>query len=254
MTVGRATHGVVTGKPQSIGGSVGSHDAAARGLVAIVEEACKIKKMSLRGASVAVQGFGNSGAAVARIFAEKKAKIVAISDTRGGVTNSRGIDPIKAFRYKERAATVVGMPGASRISHDDLLTMKCDILVPAALENAITLQNAEAVKARIVAEASNGPTTPHADEILARRGITVLPDILANAGGMTVSHFESMQNQQGLAWDVEEVNARLLKIMVRSFHEMVDTMRRHHVPPRAGAMILAVGRVSEALLVRGLFP
>jgi glutamate dehydrogenase (NAD(P)+) len=254
MTVGRATHGVVTGKPQSIGGSLGSHDAAARGLVAIVEEACKIKKMSLRGASVAVQGFGNSGAAVARIFAEKKAKIVAISDTRGGVTNSRGIDPIKAFRYKERAATVVGMPGASRISHDDLLTMKCDILVPAALENAITLQNAEAVKARIVAEASNGPTTPHADEILARRGITVLPDILANAGGMTVSHFESMQNQQGLAWDVEEVNARLQKIMVRSFHEMVDTMRRHHVPPRAGAMILAVGRVSEALLVRGLFP
>jgi glutamate dehydrogenase/leucine dehydrogenase len=254
MTVGRATHGVVTGKPQSIGGSLGSSDAAARGLVAIVEEACKLKKMSLRGASVAVQGFGNSGAAVARIFAEKKAKIVAISDTRGGVTNTRGIDPIKAIRYKERAATVVGMPGASRISHDELLTMKCDILVPAALENAITLHNAEAIKARIVAEASNGPTTPHADEILARRGITVLPDILANAGGVTVSHFESMQNQQGLAWDAEEVNARLLKIMVRSFHEMVDTMRKHHVPPRAGAMILAVGRVSEALLVRGLFP
>jgi glutamate dehydrogenase (NAD(P)+) len=254
MTVGRATHGVVTGKPQSIGGTVGSHDAAARGLVAIVEEACKLKKMSVRGASVAVQGFGNSGAAVARIFAEKKAKIVAISDTRGGVTNPRGIDPIKAIRYKERAATVVGMPGASRISHDELLTMKCDILVPAALENAITLHNAEAIKARIVAEASNGPTTPHADEILARRGITVLPDILANAGGLTVSHFESVQNQQGLAWDAEEVNARLQKIMVRSFHEMVDTMRKHHVPPRAGAMILAVGRVSEALLVRGLFP
>ena len=254
MTVGRAAHGVVTGKPQSIGGTVGSHDAAARGLVAIVEEACKLKKMSVRGASVAVQGFGNLGAAVARIFAEKKAKIVAISDTRGGVANPRGIDPIKAIRYKERAATVVGMPGASRISHDDLLTMKCDILVPAALENAITLHNAEAIKARIVAEASNGPTTPHADEILARRGITVLPDILANAGGVTVSHFESVQNRQGLAWDAEEVNARLHKIMVRSFHEMVDTMRKHHVPPRAGAMILAVGRVSEALLVRGLFP
>jgi glutamate dehydrogenase (NAD(P)+) len=254
MTVGRAAHGVVTGKPQSIGGTVGSHDAAARGLVAIVEEACKLKKMSVRGASVAVQGFGNSGAAVARIFAEKKAKIVAISDTRGGVANPRGIDPIKAIRYKERAATVVGMPGASRISHDDLLTMKCDILVPAALENAITLHNAEAIKARIVAEASNGPTTPHADEILARRGITVLPDILANAGGVTVSHFESVQNQLGLAWDAEEVNARLQKIMVRSFHEMVETMRKHHVPPRAGAMILAVGRVSEALLVRGLFP
>jgi glutamate dehydrogenase/leucine dehydrogenase len=201
MTVGRASHGVVTGKPQSIGGTVGSEEAAARGLVAVVEEACKLKKISLRGASVAVQGFGNSGAATARIFAEKKAKIVAISDTRGGVTNSRGIDPIKAIRYKERAATVVGMPGASRISHDELLTMKCDILVPAALENVITLHNAEAIKARIVAEAANGPTTPHADEILARRGITVLPDILANAGGVTVSYFEWVQNQQGLVWE-----------------------------------------------------
>src|ERR1700749_1187657 len=210
--------------------------------------------MSMRGASVAVQGFGNSGAAVARIFAEKKAKIVAISDTRGGVANPRGIDPIKAFRYKERAATVVGMPGASRMSNDDLLTMKCDILVPAALENGITLHNAEAVKARIVAEAANGPTTPHADEILARRGITVLPDILANAGGVTVSYFESMQNQQGLLWDSDEVNVRLQKIMVRSFHDMIEMMRKHHVPPRAAAMTLAVGRVAEATLVRGLFP
>ncbi len=254
MMVGHSVQGVVTGKPQSIGGSVGRDEAAARGLVAIVEEACKLKKISLRGASVAIQGFGSTGATTARIFAEKKAKIVAISDTRGGVTNSRGIDPIKAIRYKERAATVVGMPGASRISHDELMTMKCDILVPAALESVITLHNAEAIKARIVAEAANGPTTPHADEILARRGITVLPDILANAGGVTVSYFEWVQNQQGLMWDAEEVNARLQKTMVRAFHEMVDTMRKHHVPPRAGAMILAVGRVAEALLVRGLFP
>src|SRR5258707_805097 len=171
-----------------------------------------------------------------------------------GVTKPRGIDPSKALRYKERSGTVVGMPGASRISNDDLLTMKCDILVPAALENVITLTNAEAVKARIVAEAANGPTTPHADEILARRGITVLPDILANAGGVTVSYFEWVQNQEGLLWDSDEVNLRLQKIMVRGFHEMVETMRKHHVPPRAGAMILAVGRVAEATLVRGLFP
>ena len=254
MMVGHSVQGVVTGKPQSIGGSVGRDEAVARGLVAIVEEACKLKKISLRGASVAIQGFGSSGATTARVFAEKKAKIVAISDTRGGVTNSRGIDPIKAIRYKERAATVVGMPGASRISHDELMTMKCDILVPAALESVITLHNAEAIKARIVAEAANGPTTPHADEILARRGITVLPDILANAGGVTVSYFEWVQNHQGLMWDAEEVNSRLQKTMVRAFHEMVETMRKHHVPPRAGAMILAVGRVAEALLVRGLFP
>jgi len=254
MTIGHSAHGVVTGKPLSIGGSEGRGEATARGLLYVVEEACKLKKISLRGATVAIQGFGNAGATAARLFAEKKAKIVALSDTRGGVTNSRGIDPIKAIRYKERSGTVVGMPGASRITNDELLTMKCDILIPAALENVITLHNAEAVKARIVAEAANGPTTPHADEILARRGVIVLPDILANAGGVTVSYFEWVQNQEGLMWDVDEVNARLQKVMVRAFHEMVDTMRKHHVPPRVGAMILAVGRVSEATLVRGLFP
>jgi glutamate dehydrogenase (NAD(P)+) len=241
MTTGHSGIGVVTGKPLSVGGSAGREEATARGLVAVVEEACKIKKIPLRGASIAIQGFGNVGATAARLFAEKKAKIIALSDTRGGVTNSRGIDPIKAIRYKERSGTVVGMPGATRISNDDLLTMKCDILVPAALENVITLQNAEAIKARIVAEAANGPTTPHADEILARRGITVLPDILANAGGVTASYFEWAQNLQGVSWEVEEINSRLQKTLVRSLHEMVETMRKHHVPPRA-------------TLVRGLFP
>src|SRR5947199_3547302 len=221
MMVGHTVPGVVTGKPIAVGGSVGRAEATARGLVYVVEEACKVKKMSLRGATVAIQGFGNAGATAARLFTEKKAKVIALSDTRGGVTNSRGIDPIKAIRYKERSGTVVGMPGAARISNDDLLTMKCDILIPAALENVITLNNAEAVKARIVAEAANGPTTPHADEILARRGITVLPDILANAGGVTVSYFEWAQNLQGVTWELEEVNARLQKTMVRALHEMV---------------------------------
>lgn len=254
MMVGHTVTSVVTGKPVSVGGSLGRPEATARGLVYVIEEACKVKKISLRGASVAIQGFGNAGATVARLLADRKAKIIALSDTRGGVTNPRGIDPIKAIRYKERSGTVVGMPGASRISNDELLTMKCDILIPAALENVITLHNAEAVKARIVAEAANGPTTPHADEILARRGITVLPDILANAGGVTGSYFEWVQNQEGLLWDSDEVDQRLQKIMVRGFNEMVETMRKHHVPPRAGAMILAVGRVAEATLVRGLFP
>ncbi len=254
MMMGHAAPGVVTGKPISIGGLAGRADAAARGLLFVVEEACKVKKIPLRGASVAIQGFGNVGSAAARLFAEKKAKIVALSDSRGGVTNPRGIDPIKAIRYKERSGTVVGMPGASRISNDDLLTMKCDILIPAALENVITLANAEALKARIVAEAANGPNTPHADEVLARRGITVLPDILANSGGVTVSYFEWVQNQEGLLWDSDEVNQRLQRIMVRAFNEMLETMRKHHVPPRAGAMILAVGRVAEATVVRGLFP
>jgi len=254
MIVGHAAPGVVTGKPVSLGGSEGRADATPRGLLYVIEEACKVKKMSLRGASVAIQGYGNVGAGVARLFAEKKAKIVALSDSRGGVHNPRGIDPLKAFRYKERSGTVVGMPGATRISNDDLLTLKCDILIPAALENVITLHNAEQVKAKIVAEAGNGPTTPHADEVLARRGVFLLPDILANAGGVTVSYFEWSQNLQGAAWAETEVNQKLEFVMRRAFNDVYNAMRKHHTHPRAAAYVLAVGRVADATLVRGLFP
>jgi glutamate dehydrogenase (NAD(P)+) len=254
MAVGHATPGVVTGKPVSIGGSQGRADATGRGVLFVVEEACKVKKIPLRGASVAVQGFGNVGSAVARLFAEKKAKIVAISDSRGGVHNPRGIDPLRALRYKDRSGTVVGMPGASRISNDELLTLKCDILVPAALENVVTLHNADQIKAKIVAEAANGPTTPHADEVLSRRGVFVLPDILTNAGGVTVSYFEWVQDLQGFFWQLQEVNAKLEFVMKRAFSDVYETMRKYHVHPRAAAYILAVNRVAEATLVRGLFP
>ncbi|MFY9583786.1 MAG: Glu/Leu/Phe/Val dehydrogenase [Candidatus Acidiferrales bacterium] len=254
MTVGYSALGVVTGKPISLGGSLGRNEATARGCLFVVEEACKIKKMSLRGATVAIQGFGNAGAIAARLFAEKKAKIVAISDSRGGVHNSRGIDPLKAIRYKERSGTVVGMPGASRLSNDDLLTLKCDILIPAALENSITLHNVDQIKAKIVAEAANGPTTPHADEVLARKGIFMLPDILANAGGVTVSYFEWAQDLQGYFWQENEVNSRLEMVMKRAFQDVHETMRKYHTHMRPAAYILAVGRVSEATLVRGLFP
>jgi glutamate dehydrogenase (NAD(P)+) len=254
MTVGHAAPGVVTGKPVSIGGSEGRTDATGRGVLFVVEEACKVKKINLRGASVAIQGFGNVGSAVARLFMEKKAKIIAISDSRGGVHNPRGIDPLRAMRYKERSGTVVGMPGASRISNDELLALKCDILVPAALENVITLHNADQIKAKIVAEAGNGPTTPHADEILSRKGIFVIPDILANAGGVTVSYFEWAQDLQGFFWQVAEVNSKLEFVMRRAFNDVHETMRKFHVYPRAAAYILAVGRVADATLVRGLFP
>jgi len=254
MTVGHASPGVVTGKPVSIGGSEGRTDATGRGVLYVVEEACKVKKINLRGATVAIQGFGNVGSAVARLFAEKKAKIVAISDSRGGVHNPRGIDPLRALRYKERSGTVVGMPGASRISNDELLALKCDILVPAALENVITLHNADQIKAKIVAEAGNGPTTPHADEILSRKGVFVIPDILANAGGVTVSYFEWAQDLQGFFWQVQEVNSKLEFVMRRAFNDVHETMRKFHVYPRAAAYILAVGRVADATLVRGLFP
>ncbi len=254
MTVGFSALGVVTGKPVSLGGSQGRNEATARGCLFVTEEACRVKKMSLRGATVAIQGFGNAGATAARLFAEKKAKIVAISDSRGGVHNPRGIDPLKAIRYKERSGTVVGMPGASRISNDDLLTLKCDILIPAALENVITLHNADQIKAKIVAEAANGPTTPHADEVLHRKGIFLVPDILANAGGVTVSYFEWAQDLQGYFWEENEVNVRLEKVMKRAFSDVYETMRKYHTHMRAAAYILAVGRVAEATLVRGLFP
>jgi glutamate dehydrogenase (NAD(P)+) len=254
MTKGRTSLGVVTGKPISIGGSEGRNEATARGCLVAVEEACKVKKMPLRGATVAIQGFGNAGSIAARLFADKKARVIAISDSRGGVFNSRGIDPMKAARYKERSGTVVGMPGTSRISNDDLLTMKCDILIPAALENVITLNNADQIKAKIVAEAANGPTTPHADEVLARKGITMIPDILANAGGVTVSYFEWVQDLQSFFWSEAEVNAKLELVMRRAFHEVYETARKHRTHMRTGAYVLAVGRVADATLVRGLFP
>src|SRR6202522_3156017 len=254
MTKGYSSLGVVTGKPVSIGGAEGRKEATARGCMVVVEEACKVKKMSLRGTSVAIQGFGNAGSVAARLFTEKKARVIAISDSRGGVFNSRGIDPLKATRYKERSGTVVGMPGTSRISNDDLLTMKCDILIPAALENVITLNNAEQIKAKIVAEAANGPTTPHADEVLARKGIFVLPDILANAGGVTVSYFEWSQDLQGYFWSESEVNAKLESVIRRAFLEVHESARKHRTHMRTGAYALAVGRVADATLVRGLFP
>jgi glutamate dehydrogenase (NAD(P)+) len=254
MTKGYSSLGVVTGKPVSIGGSEGRKEATARGVLVVVEEACKVKKVPLRGAAVAIQGFGNAGSMVAKLFAEKKARIVAISDSRGGVFNSRGIDPLKAMRYKERSGTVVGMPGTSRISNDDLLTMKCDILIPAALENAITLNNVDQIKAKIVAEAANGPSTPHADEALARKGIMLLPDILANAGGVTASYFEWVQDLQSFFWPLADVNLKLEALMRRAFLEVYESMRKHRTHMRTGAYVLAVGRVADATLVRGLFP
>jgi glutamate dehydrogenase/leucine dehydrogenase len=251
---GNASPACVTGKPVSLGGSEGRSDATGRGLMFVIEEACKVKRMSLRGATIAIQGFGNVGSTAARILTEKKAKVIALSDSRGGVHNPRGIDPLKALRYKERSGTVVGMPGASRISNEELLALKCDVLIPAALENVITLHNADQIKAKIVAEGANGPTTPHADEVLARKGILVLPDILTNAGGVTVSYFEWSQNLQGASWTEAEVTQKLDVVMRRAFNDVYAMMRKHHTHPRASAYLLAVGRVADATLARGLFP
>ncbi|HVB34969.1 MAG TPA: Glu/Leu/Phe/Val dehydrogenase [Patescibacteria group bacterium] len=253
-SVGHSSPSVVTGKPIALGGSAGRHEATSRGVLVVAEEAAKLKRLPLRGASVAVQGFGSVGRAACRLFAERRAKVVAISDSRGGAYNARGIDPLRAQRYKDRTGTVVGMPGTSRLSNDELLALKCDILIPAALENVITLANADQIKARIVVEGANGPITPHADEVLHRKGVFVVPDVLANAGGVTVSYFEWVQNQQGYSWSEEEVHTRLDAIMRRAFREVVAAAQKHHAHLRQGAYVVAVGRVAETTTSRGLFP
>ncbi len=254
MTVGYSSPGAVTGKPVSLGGSEGRKEATARGCLFVVEKACEVKKISLRGATVAIQGFGNAGAIAARLFADKGAKIIAVSDSQGGIHNPRGLDPMKAFRHKERAGTVVGMRGTSHISNEELLALKCEILIPAALENVITLGNADTIRAKIVAEAANGPTTPGADEVLERKGIFLLPDILANAGGVTVSYFEWVQDLQCFFWEEHEVNAKLELVMRRAFNDVYATSQKYRLDMRTAAYLLAVGRVAEATRVRGIFP
>ena len=249
--VGYSALGVVTGKPVSLGGSAGRNEATARGCLFVTEEACKVKNLPLRGATVAIQGFGNAGAIAAQLFAAKGAKIVAVSDSRGGIYNARGLEPLAAIRHKQQTGSVVGLGGTSPISNPELLTLACDILIPAALENVITLDNAGGIQAKIIAEAANGPTTPGADEVLAEKDVFVLPDILANAGGVTVSYFEWVQNQQCFAWPEHEVNAKLEAVMRRAFHDVYATAQKYRVHMRTAAYILAVGRVAEATLLRG---
>jgi len=254
MTVGYSSLGVVTGKPVSLGGSEGRNEATARGCLFVAQEACRVKRLHLRGATVAVQGFGNAGGIAARLFHEQGAKIIAVSDSRGGIVNPRGLDPIKAIQHKEKHGSVVALPGTSRLRNEEVLELKCDILIPAALENVITAENAGRIKAKIIAEAANGPVTPMADDILHRKGVFVVPDILANAGGVTVSYFEWVQDLQNFFWEEGEVNKKLEVIMKRAFREVHETSQKYRVNMRVAAYILAVGRVAEATLVRGLFP
>jgi glutamate dehydrogenase (NAD(P)+) len=254
MTVGHSSLGVVTGKPVELGGSVGRHEATARGAQFCIREACQVLKRPVRGASVAVQGFGNAGAIVARLLHDDGAKIVAASDSRGGVYSSRGLDPLRLMEHKKEAGSLVGFKGAERITNEELLETKCDVLVPAALENQITQKNANRVRARIVAEAANGPTTPGADRILFDRGVFLIPDILCNAGGVTVSYFEWSQDLAGFFWDELEVNKQLERFMVRAFRDVLETSKAHKSDLRLAAYLLAIGRVAQATRVRGLYP
>jgi glutamate dehydrogenase/leucine dehydrogenase len=251
--IGHLAPAVVTGKPVTLGGSLGRNEATARGCLFVVREACKVKNIPLRGATVVIQGFGNAGGIAAKLFAEEGAKIIAVSDSRGGVYDGNGLDAHAALAHKVRTGSVVGLPGCSPISNAELLALECDILIPAALEDVISLDNADQIKAKIIGEAANGPTTPAADEILARKGVFVLPDILANAGGVTVSYFEWVQNQQYLAWEEHVVNARLETVMQTAFHDVYATAQKYKVHMRTAAYILAVGRVADATMMRGGF-
>jgi glutamate dehydrogenase (NAD(P)+) len=254
MHRGYTVPAVVTGKPINIGGSRGRNEATARGVSIVIREAARELGLSLEGAKVAIQGYGNAGSIAAHLLHDMGASIIAVSDSKGGIYNPGGIDPAAVLRYKQANGSVVGFPEAERIGNDELLELACDILVPAALENQITAANADRIKARIIAEAANGPTTPEADAIFFDRGVMVLPDILANAGGVTVSYFEWVQDLQDFFWSEREVNEKLEQVMVTSYANVRAIAEQRKVHMRTAAYLLAVQRVAEATLTRGIYP
>ena len=254
MHRGYSVPAVVTGKPLSIGGSQGRIEATGRGVTIVARETARHLGLPLSGARVAVQGYGNVGSIAAQLLHEQGCKIVAASDSGGGVYNPKGLDPVDLQRHKEHTGSVVGYRGAEAVTNDDLLELPCEILVPSALEGQITKDNADRIKARMVVEGANGPTTPEADEILRNRKVFVVPDILANAGGVVVSYFEWVQDLQSFFWTEEEINDRLERIMVRSFREVLETAQDKEVDMRTAALVRAVGRLNDALLTRGIYP
>jgi len=254
MHRGYSVPAVVTGKPISIGGSQGRIEATGRGVMIVAREAARHLGMPFQGARVAVQGFGNVGSIAAVLLREQGCRIVAVTDSRGGVSNEKGLDPAELLRHKEQAGTVAGFRGGTPITNEDVLEVPCEILVPSALEGQITERNAGKVKARLIVEGANGPTTPEADAILQDRKVLVVPDILANAGGVTVSYFEWVQDLQSFFWSEEEINERLERIMVRSFREVLAVSQERQVEMRTAALVKAVQRVADALITRGIYP
>jgi len=254
MTLGHNAPGVVTGKPVFLGGSLGRHEATARGCVYVIRCAFDVENIDYTRATAAIQGFGNAGSIAAELLHRIGTKVIAVSDSKGGILDRKGLDIPNVVAHKAKTGSVAGFPGAKPIGGEEVLELDCDVLIPAALENQITLANADRVKARIVAEAANGPTTPGADRILFDKGIVVIPDILANAGGVTVSYFEWVQDLQELFWDVDDVNRKLEKIMGKAFGDVHNSARDYKVDMRTGAYILAVDRVVKATEARGIWP
>ena len=245
---------IVTGKPLSVGGTLGRVDATGRGVMIAAREAAARVGRGLQGLRVAVQGYGNVGYIAAQLLAEQGCVIVAASDSSGGTYSQSGIDPDSLRAHKDASGGIAGYGEADPVSARDVLEVPCDILIPAALERAIDADNAGRIEASIIVEGANGPTTAEADAILASRDVTVVPDILANAGGVVVSYFEWVQDTQGYFWDIDEVNGRMESIMVSSFDHVADLAGRNDIPMRDAATMLAVGRVAEATQIRGVYP
>jgi glutamate dehydrogenase (NAD(P)+) len=254
MHQGYTVPGVVTGKPISLGGSEGRNEATARGTVFCILEAARHLGIDMSRARVAIQGFGNAGSIAARLIAAEGATVIAVSDSTGGIHSEKGLDIGRVLQWKKEHGTVQGLPGAKDVSNAQVLEVDCDILIPAALENQITNRNASNIKARIVAEAANGPTTPDADIELFRRGVFMIPDILCNAGGVTVSYFEWVQDLNRDHWSESVVNEKLRGIMVRAFAETLAIAQREQCDMRTAAYLLAVQRVADATAMRGLYP
>jgi len=254
MTKGYPIPGVVTGKPICLGGSLGRNEATGRGVFYTVLSACEHQKIPVKGAKVVVQGFGNAGSVAAHLLDSNQAYVIAVSDSRGCIYNSNGLDIPKLMLYKEKTGQVLGFPEAEEIRPEELLGLDCEILIPAALENAIDGDNAYSVRAKIVGEAANGPVTPEGDTVLEDRGIFLIPDILCNAGGVTVSYFEWVQDEQHLFWEAQDVYSRLERVMKTSFAEVLKLHLEHKVSMRVAANMLGIGRVAEAVRIRGLYP
>jgi glutamate dehydrogenase (NAD(P)+) len=254
MNKGHSVLGVVTGKPLTIGGSLGREEATARGAVFCLEAALRRQQRPIEGLRVAVQGFGNVGSFFAKLVAELGATVVAASDSTGGIHNPNGLDVAAAFAHKRAGGSLGELQGGEAISNEELLVLDCDVLAPCALEQVITEENADQVRAKLIVEGANGPITPAADEVLQENGVLVLPDVLANAGGVVVSYFEWVQGLQEYFWKEAEVNARLNEIVTRAFDETWATYEARRISMRLAAYGLAVQRVAEATVTRGLYP
>ena len=254
MNKGHSVLGVVTGKPLNVGGSLGRLEATAHGALYCIQEAVRKRELRMEDLRVAVQGFGNVGSFLAKFLAEQGATVIAVSDSRGGIYNEAGLDMAAVLAHKQETGALEGLRGAESITNEELLLLDCDVLAPCALEQVITSSNADQVKAKIIAEGANGPVTPSADEILDERGILVLPDVLANAGGVVVSYFEWVQGLQEYFWKEDEINSKLRDITTRAFNETWRTAEDRKTSMRLSAYGLAVRRVADATVTRGLYP